>query len=129
MNNMDSLELQGKGENEVSPYIEIGDANESVAGFFVGTGRPHSVSGGFHMLEPFVQPIMMSGEHTLVDDDIHFVMRKLFFEDESIPASGIPQHSGIAPPLPKIPLKLYQILDHLFSKLSKTIRFQQVHSR
>lgn len=99
--------------SEGSTFVEIRGANGSVIGSSNGTDRPHSDSGEFHMLEPIVQLIIMSDDHTLVEDDINFVMKRLFFEDDSVPASGSLQHSGMTPPLPKL-----KNLDHFFSKLS-----------
>lgn len=65
----------------------------------------------------------MSVEHTLVDDDMHFVMRKIFFEDESQPISSSPQHGSTNHPLTNIPLVLYHNPNKFFSKLAKNIKF------
>jgi len=81
------------------------------------------------MPDPIVKPVMMSYEHTLAYDDMHFVMRQVFFEDGLVLASGSLQHNGTTPPLPNLPLVLYQNFDHFFSMLRKTSKFQQVHCR
>lgn len=75
------------------------------------------------MPKSFIQEIRMDDEHTPTDDEIHFVTRSLFFEDDSVPTCSIPQASGATNSLPNLPMVLYQDPGNFLSKLYKTLKF------
>jgi len=65
---------------------------------------------------------MMSNESTPIDDDMHFVMRWLFFEYDTVPMSTSLLNSSATTPLPNIALVMYQNLVHFISKLAKILK-------
>ena len=63
----------------------------------------------------------------LVDDDMHFMMKKIFFEDDSIPQNNTPQHGRIPTPPPyELPLVLYQSPNFIFSMVHKFLKAQSL---
>ena len=124
MYSMDIPELRRSGVHDVPSSGEVGGVNENFGGSSLRIGRPHSELDIFHMPEPPVHLITMSREHTRINDDMHFLMSQLFFEDDSVPISNNLQHTSTTLPLLNLPLVHYKNHDQFFSKLTKTIKFQ-----
>jgi len=63
-----------------------------------------------------------------LDEEMRFVMRKLFYEDDAFPISNTPLPSRIGSTFLNLTLVPYQNPSHFFSKVAKVIKVWKVYS-